>query len=192
MNRELVALKLTHPNNQIHSEKKFLTQFLPFLAQKFKDIFSEFSNTFFVTFMSGWSRSLRSLAPAKIVPICPKTRESSFSNEETRVKVFFPCQCCRSSSSWWCRPCFGGLECWRWWWFDPPRRQAGPFVAWPYPRGGVPPFLPAAAAHSGSKWLKSSKNKFTCSDLTNLPSKFHQIYINSDSKWKAQSNKLAI
>ena len=91
--------------------------------------------------MSSWSRSLRSLAPTKIVPICPKTRESSFSNEETRVKVFFPCQCCRSSSSWWCRPCFGGLECWRWWWFDPPRRQAGPFVAWPSPRGGVPPFF---------------------------------------------------
>ena len=68
-----------------------------------------------------------------------------------------------------------------WWWFDPPRRQAGPFVAWPYPRGGVPPFLPAAAAHSGSKWLKSAKNKFTCSNLTNFPRKFHQIYINSVS-----------
>ena len=53
--------------------------------------------------------------------------------------MFFPCQCCRSS--WWCRPCFGGLECWRWWWFDPPRRQAGPFVAWPVPPRGRSPVL---------------------------------------------------
>ena len=86
--------------------------------------------------MYSWSRSLRSLAPAKLVPIC--LVKVHF---ELRLKVFFPCQCCRSSSSWWCRPCFGGLECWRWWWFDPPRRQAGPFVAWPSPRGGVPPFF---------------------------------------------------
>ena len=71
--------------------------FWPFLAQKIH-IFSNFQY-YFVTFMCSWSRLLRSLAPAKIVPICPKTRESSFSNEETRVKVFFPCQCCRSSSS---------------------------------------------------------------------------------------------
>ena len=87
-------------------------------------------------FTYSWSSSLRSLAPAKIVPIC--LVKVHF---ELRLKVFFPCQCCRSSSSWWCRPCFGGLECWRWWWFDPPRRQAGPFVAWPSPRGGVPPFF---------------------------------------------------